>query len=155
MYIEVVLWIEGNNNGSVVVNTTTQSVSCLLGGNDMTKFNENLTVSVAYNYSTRKHISLYFNYFVSVRSWYFDANNITESFTFRYYVLFYSFYFLRIKKIFNREHIQKLNNSTCRCAMLSNRKLLVIWNCLMHLDVDIFLKAFAGSLHFQSFVFYF
>jgi hypothetical protein len=69
--------------------------------------------------------------------------------------LLYPFNFLRIKKIFNREHIQKLNNPTCRCAMLSDWKLLVIWNCLMHLDVDIFLKAFAGSLHFQSFVFYF
>ena len=154
MYIEVVLRIERDNNSPIVINTTAQGVFCLLGSNNMTELDENLTVGITYYYGTRKNITLNFNCFVSIRSWYFYADNISKSFTFRYYVLLYSFNFLIIKKIFYREHIQKLNYSTCCCAVLSYRKLFIIGNCFMHLDVYILLKTFASSLNFKPFVFY-
>ena len=94
MYVKVVLWVKRNNNSSVVVLTTTESVSCLLSSYDMAELYKNLTVSIAYNHSSRKYISLNFNCFVCVRSRYLDAYNVSEYFTLLYYILFYSFDFL-------------------------------------------------------------
>ena len=153
MYVKVVLWVKRNNNSSVVVLTTTESVSCLLSSYDMAELYKNLTVSIAYNHSSRKYISLNFNCFVCVRSRYLDAYNVSKYFTLLYYILLYSFDFLWIEKIFNREHIQKLNYSTCCCAMLAYWKLFVIWHCLVHLYVCVFLQAFTSSLNFQPLVF--
>ena len=53
MYIKVVLWIERDDDGPIVINTTTQSIPRLLGSNDMTELNENFTMSITCNYSTR------------------------------------------------------------------------------------------------------
>ena len=53
MYVKVVLWVKRNNNSSVVVLTTTESVSCLLSSYDMAELYKNLTVSIAYNNSSR------------------------------------------------------------------------------------------------------
>jgi hypothetical protein len=52
MYIKIVLWIEGDDDGPIVINTTTQSVPRLLGSNDMTKLYENFTMSITCNYGT-------------------------------------------------------------------------------------------------------
>jgi len=53
MYVEVVLWIKRHDDSSVIVFTTAESMSRLLGGNDVAELYKNLTMSVAYNHSTR------------------------------------------------------------------------------------------------------
>lgn len=53
MYVKVVLRVERDNYGSVIVNTTAQCVSRLLCTHYMTELNKNLTVRITHNHSTR------------------------------------------------------------------------------------------------------
>ncbi len=101
MYVKVVFRVKRNHNSSVVVLTTTESVSCLLRSYNMAELDENLTVGIAYNHSSRKDISLDFDCFVCVRSRYLNAYNVSKYFALLYYVLFYPFNFFWIEKIFN------------------------------------------------------
>lgn len=91
MYVKVMLWIKRNNYCSIVVNSTTQSVSCLLCTHDMTEFDKNFAMRVTYDSSAWQHLSLHLYNLAAIWSGYFNAYYIAVGFKLLNQVLLYSF----------------------------------------------------------------
>jgi len=60
MYVKVVFRIKRYNYSSVVVNSSTQGISCLFGTYDVAKLDKYFTMGITNYSSTRQKISLYF-----------------------------------------------------------------------------------------------
>jgi hypothetical protein len=118
-YVVEMLWVEGNNHGSVIVDPATQLVPCLFRSHDVTELHKNLAVCVTHDHS------LFNSFTLDLTDAYHRHGNFKTDHISKFFALgkqvvldFLSLSF--IKEVPDMDHVQNLNHSARRSAERRN-----------------------------------